>query len=175
LIIRSDEAIAAHIPSIEIGNDFFQATHPEHLFKECSHYVELVARPDQSPQILLRAMRVAVSQRGVAVVVIPGDVALQRLDKALPAWLLPSPPIVRPAENTLRDLAHLLDGGRRVTLLCGAGCAGAHDAVVDLARKLKAPIVHALRGKRVPRIRESIRRGHDRAARLRLCQPKSMT
>src|SRR6201991_2167026 len=98
-------AIAAHIPSIEIGIDFFQATHPEHLFKECSHYVEVVTRPDQLPQILLRAIRVAVSQRGVAVVVIPGDVALQRLDKPVPAWLLPSSPIVGPAEDTLRDLA----------------------------------------------------------------------
>src|SRR5258705_1425635 len=140
-------AIAAHIPSIEIGIDFFQATHPEHLFKECSHYAELVTRPDQLPQILLRAIRVAVSQRGVAVVVIPGDVALQRLDKSIPAWLLPSPPIVRPTEDMLRDLARLLNGGRRVTLLCGAGCVGAHDEVVELARKLKAPIVHALRGK----------------------------
>jgi pyruvate dehydrogenase (quinone) len=69
-------AIAAHIPSSEIGIDYFQATHPENLFKECSHYVELVTRGDQLPQVLLRAMRVAVAQRGVAVVVIPGDVAL---------------------------------------------------------------------------------------------------
>src|SRR6201981_3427183 len=64
-------AIAAHIPSSEIGIDFFQATHPETLFKECSHYAELVSQADQLPQILLRAMRVAVSQRGVAVVVLP--------------------------------------------------------------------------------------------------------
>jgi pyruvate dehydrogenase (quinone) len=140
-------AIAAHIPSREIGIDFFQATHPEQLFKECSHYIELVTRPDQLPQILLRAIRVAVSQRGVAVVVIPGDVALQRLEQPVPTWLSPSPPVVRPTDDTLRELAHLLDDGRRVTLLCGAGCAGAHDAVVSLARKLKAPIVHALRGK----------------------------
>ena len=93
-------AIAAHIPSIEIGIDYFQATHPEHLFKECSHYVELVTRPDQLPQILLRAMRVAVSQRGVAVVVIPGDVALQPLAKPVPTWLLPSSPIMRPTEDS---------------------------------------------------------------------------
>src|SRR5277367_416392 len=69
-------AIAAHIPSSEIGIDYFQATHPEFLFKECSHYVELVSNPNQLPQILTRAMRVAVARRGVAVVVIPGDVAL---------------------------------------------------------------------------------------------------
>jgi len=140
-------AIAAHIPSREIGIDFFQATHPEHLFKECSHYVELVTHPDQLPQVLLRAMRVAVAQRGVAVVVIPGDVALLPLAKPVPNWLLPAAPIIRPKEEELRDLSRLLNAGERVTMLCGAGCAGAHDEVVELARKLKAPIVHALRGK----------------------------
>jgi len=140
-------AIAAHIPSSETGIDYFQATHPEQLFKECSHYAEVVSQPDQLPQILLRAMRVAVAQRGVAVVVIPGNVALGPLAKPLPAWLLPSAPTVRPGDDELRRLAGLLNGGSRVTLLCGAGCAGAHDEVVELARKLRAPIVHALRGK----------------------------
>jgi pyruvate dehydrogenase (quinone) len=140
-------AIAAHIPSTEIGIDYFQATHPENLFKECSHYVELVTQPDQLPQILLRAMRVAVSQRGVAVVVIPGDVALKPLAKPVPTWLLPAAPIVRPRDEELRALSELLNGGDRVTLFCGAGCAGAHDEVVELARKLKAPIVHSMRGK----------------------------
>jgi pyruvate dehydrogenase (quinone) len=140
-------AIAAHIPSSEIGIDYFQATHPESVFKECSHYVELVTRADQLPQILLRAMRVAVSQKGVAVVVIPGDVALKPLAKPVPTWLLPSAPIIRPGDDELRALSELLKSGERVTLFCGAGCAGAHDEVVELARKLKAPIVHALRGK----------------------------
>jgi pyruvate dehydrogenase (quinone) len=140
-------AIAAHVPSSEIGIDYFQATHPENLFKECSHYVELVTHPDQLPQILLRAMRVAVSQRGVAVVVIPGDVALKPLAKQVPNWLLPAAPIVRPTDEDLGRLSTLLNRGERVTLFCGAGCAGVHDEVVELARKLKAPIVHSMRGK----------------------------
>jgi Thiamine pyrophosphate-requiring enzymes [acetolactate synthase, pyruvate dehydrogenase (cytochrome), glyoxylate carboligase, phosphonopyruvate decarboxylase] len=140
-------AIAAHIPSSEIGIDYFQATHPESLFQECSHYAELVSHPEQLPQVLLRAMRVAVAERGVAVVVIPGDIALQPLDAKVPTWLLPAPPVVRPKDDDLLALSRLLNEGDRVTLLCGAGCAGAHDAVVALARKLKAPIVHALRGK----------------------------
>src|ERR1700758_5126296 len=88
-------AIAAHIPSTELGIDYFQATHPESLFKECSHYVELVTHPDQLPQILLRAMRVAVSRKGVTVVVLPGDVALKPLKKPVPPWLLPAAPVVR--------------------------------------------------------------------------------
>src|SRR5579862_2159550 len=140
-------AIAAHIPSSEIGIDFFQATHPESLFKECSHYVELVSRPEQLPQILHRAMRVAVAKRGVAVVVMPGDVALKPLAAEIPTWLLPNKPVQVPNHDDLAQLAALLNVGERVTMLCGAGCAGAHDEVVELAAKLKAPIVHAFRGK----------------------------
>ncbi len=140
-------AIAAHIPSTEIGIDYFQATHPESLFKECSHYVELVSRPEQLPQILHRAMRVAVARRGVAVVVMPGDVALKPLAAEIPNWLLPNKPVQVPSEDDLGQLAALLNAGERVTMLCGAGCAGAHDEVVELAAKLKAPIVHAFRGK----------------------------
>jgi pyruvate dehydrogenase (quinone) len=140
-------AIAAHIPSTEIGTDYFQATHPESLFRECSHYVELVSDPEQLPQILTRAIRAAVSRRGVAVVVISGDVALRPLAKPVPKFLVPSAPIMRPSDLDLRTLAAYLNTGNRVTLMCGAGCAGAHDQVVELARKLQAPVVHALRGK----------------------------
>ena len=140
-------AIAAHIPSTEIGIDYFQETHPQILFKECSHYVELVSRADQLPQVLLRAMRVAVAKRGVAVVVLPGDIALQHLDKVVPGLIVPNMPVVRPAEEDLQRLAAHLNLGNRVTLFCGAGCVGAHDEVVELARKLQAPIVHTLRGK----------------------------
>jgi pyruvate dehydrogenase (quinone) len=140
-------AIAAHIPSSEIGIDYFQATHPESLFRECSHYVELVSNPGQLPQILNRAIRVAVARRGVAVVVIPGDVALKPVDAPVPAWLYPAKPRIQPNDSDIDQLAALLDEGSRVTLFCGAGCAGAHDEVLALAQKVKAPIVHSLRGK----------------------------
>jgi pyruvate dehydrogenase (quinone) len=140
-------AIAAHIPSTEIGIDYFQATHPESLFKDCSHYVELVSSPGQVAQVLNRAIRVAVAKRGVAVVVIPGDVALQPAHVASSSWLVPSRPVVSPAQRELDQLATLLDTSERVTLFCGAGCAGAHEEVMQLAQKLQAPIVHTLRGK----------------------------
>ena len=140
-------AIAAHIPSSEIGIDYFQATHPEQLFKECSHYAELASTPQLLPQILLRAMRVAVEKRGVAVVVIPGDVALAGCAQPVPKWLVPAQPVVRPTEGDIRRLAALLNEGSRLTLLAGAGCAGAHTELVELARRLKSPIVHPLRGK----------------------------
>jgi pyruvate dehydrogenase (quinone) len=140
-------AIAAHIPSREIGIDYFQATHPEHLFAECTHYVELVSSPEQLPQILQRAIRTAIGRRGVAVVVIPGDVALASLDATPPVFVAPPKPVMRPSENDLGRLASLLNDAGAVTLLCGAGCAGAHAEVTALAKRLKAPIVHPLRGK----------------------------
>ena len=140
-------AIAAHIPSEEIGSLYFQATHPENLFAECSHYVELVSNPEHLPRILEKAIRIAVAERGVAVVVIPGDIALKPTDVKAPTWLAPRPPVVRPSDVDLDALAGLLNAGKKVTMMCGAGCAGAHALVTELARTLGAPIVHSLRGK----------------------------
>ncbi|MBS7810720.1 ubiquinone-dependent pyruvate dehydrogenase [Roseococcus pinisoli] len=142
-------AIAAHIPSAEIGTDYFQATHPETLFRECSHYVELVSSPEQLPQILARAMRVAIAKRGVAVVVIPGDVALRPLKASVPDWIAPAAPRLVPGREVLTEFGAILNSSRRITLLCGAGCAEARAEVMELAEILKAPIVHALRGKEV--------------------------
>src|ERR1700743_4015378 len=101
-------AIAAHIPSSEIGIDYFQATHPEHLFKDCSHYVELVSNPKMLPQILKRAIRVAIARRGVAVVVLPGDVALMNIDAEVPEWIVPAAPVLRPSAADVEQLAALL-------------------------------------------------------------------
>ncbi len=143
-------AIAAQIPSPEIGSGYFQETHPQTLFAECSHYTELVSSANQMPRTLEVAIRTAVGRRGVSVVVIPGDVALQPAPEATPAkpdGLLPKPPVVTPAPDDLNRLAALLNGCGRVTILCGSGCAGAHDALLALGAKLKAPMVHALRGK----------------------------
>ncbi len=140
-------AIAAHIPSTEIGSHYFQATHPENLFAECSHYVELVSNPDHLPRILEKAIRIAVAERGVSVVVIPGDVALQPNTAKPAAWLAPKPPVVRPSDSDLDALADLLNAGEKITMMCGAGCAGAHAQITELAGTLNAPIVHSLRGK----------------------------
>jgi pyruvate dehydrogenase (quinone) len=143
-------AIAAQIPSGETGAGYFQETHPQTLFKECSHYCELVAGANQMPRVLEIAIREAVTKRGASVVVIPGDVALQgAVDAPLPTReaLIPATPVVKPAARDLKTLATLLNGAPRVTLLCGSGCAGAHDLLLALGERLKAPMVHALRGK----------------------------
>ncbi|AYN96195.1 ubiquinone-dependent pyruvate dehydrogenase [Pseudomonas sp. LTJR-52] len=140
-------AIAAHIPSSEIGLSYFQETHPQELFKECSHFVELVSNPAQMPEVLHRAMRAAILQRGVAVIVIPGDVALLEVDAGKTAWPVLNPPRLMPSEQDINRLATLLADSKAVTLMCGSGCADYHDEVVALADMLGAPVVHALRGK----------------------------
>ncbi|MGU3475851.1 ubiquinone-dependent pyruvate dehydrogenase [Methylobacterium sp. D48H] len=143
-------AIAAQIPSAEIGRGYFQETHPQNLFQECSHYCELVSSPAQLPGVIETAIRVAVAERGVAVVVIPGDVGLMAMPGNAPelsAALVPPPPVVRPREADLDALAGMLNAAGRVTLFCGRGCAGAHAELLQLAEALKAPVVHALGGK----------------------------
>lgn len=141
-------AIAAHIPSSEIGSGYFQETHPQELFRECSHYCELVSSPEQLPQVLGIAMRKAILNRGVSVVVIPGDVALSAAPEGASAeWYPPQMPQVQPQAAELAKLAETLNNGKNITLLCGSGCAGAHEEVIRLAETLKAPVVHALRGK----------------------------
>lgn len=139
--------IAAHIPSTEIGLGYFQETHPQELFRECSHFAELVTNASQFPRVLERAMRTAIDERGVAVVVLPGDVALSELPDAVPRWSATSPSAIVPSDAELSRLAALLDQSEAVTLMCGSGVAGAHDEVVALADALGAPVVHALRGK----------------------------
>jgi pyruvate dehydrogenase (quinone) len=143
-------AIAAQIPSAEIGGGYFQETHPQNLFSDCSVYCELVSDPAQMPYVLENAIRAAVGERGVAVVVIPGDVALKPAPErgvSPRAGLLPPAPIVTPGDEQINALADLLNDARRVTLFCGRGCKGAHEQLMSLAETLKSPIVHALGGK----------------------------
>jgi pyruvate dehydrogenase (quinone) len=141
-------AIAAHIPRSEIGSQYFQETHPQELFRECSVYCELVSTAEMTPRILEMAMRAAVEERGVAVVVIPGEVFLQRAEyawRARPVVVARS--VVRPDDESVQRAATILNDAGAVTILAGAGVEGSHDAVIAAAATLNAPIVHALRGK----------------------------
>ncbi len=142
-------AIAAQIPLDEVGSQYFQETHPQELFRECSVYCELVSKAEMALRIVEMAMRSAIEQRGVAVVVVPGEVFLSQLNN--PDWkigpVFPTRSVLRPADESLRQAADILNRSTRTTILAGAGCAGAHDEVVELAGTLRAPIVHALRGK----------------------------
>lgn len=141
-------AIASHIPQSQVGMEYFQATHPEQLFKECSAYAELVSEASQAPCILMSAIQHAWARRDVGVVVLPGDIA----DAPAEMKNLVHPPSytrenVVPEHESVSLLARMLDDHRRITFFCGAGCAGAEDKVVRLANRLKAPIAYTWRGK----------------------------
>ena len=141
-------AIAAQISSNEIGSGYFQETHPEYLFGQCSHYCELVSQPEQMPRVLEIAMQTAISKRGVAVVAIPGDVAMRDAVEQSPrVHLSEAKPSVCPSDDEINILSDLLNRSEKITILGGAGCAGAHQELIKLAEKLQAPIVHAMRGK----------------------------
>jgi pyruvate dehydrogenase (quinone) len=141
-------AIAAQIPSHEIGSGYFQETHPEHLFAQCSHYCELISQPEQMPRVLEIAMQTAIARRGVSVVALPGDIALRNAVEQEPRLHFPPPkPTVCPANDEIEALAKVLNDSEKITILAGAGCAEAHAELIAVAGKLNAPIVHALRGK----------------------------
>ena len=141
-------AIAAHIPGVEIGGEYFQETHPQELFRECSVYCELASVPAQLPRLMEMAMRAALQRGGVAVVVVPGEVFVADAPHdARPARLRAVSPVVRPDGESLAAAAQVLNAASRVTILAGAGCAGGHDQLIGLAAALKAPVVHAFRGK----------------------------
>ncbi|MEU6985937.1 pyruvate dehydrogenase [Streptomyces sp. NPDC046324] len=141
-------ALASHIPSSEIGLGYFQETHPDRLFSECSHYSELISNPRQMPRLLQTAIQHAIGQSGVSVVSLPGDIASEPApDKAWETALVTSRPTVRPSDAEITALARMIDEAERVTLFCGSGTAGAHAEVMQFAELVKAPVGHALRGK----------------------------
>jgi pyruvate dehydrogenase (quinone) len=141
-------AIASHIPISEIGTGYFQETHPEQLFRECSHYCELIASPKQMPRTLQFAMQSAICQGGVGVVVLPGDVAGMNMPSGVfTHGVVATRPVIRPPDDEVARLADLINDAERVTLFCGSGCAGAQEELLALAETLKAPIGHAYRGK----------------------------
>jgi pyruvate dehydrogenase (quinone) len=141
-------AIASHIPSSEIGTGYFQETHPENLFRECSHYCELISNPKQFERVLHIAMQSAVGKGGVGVIVLPGDVAGMEIPPDSSSRSLATHrPTARPGEKELARLAEMINSSKKVALFCGIGCADAHDEVVALAEKLKSPVGHSYRGK----------------------------
>ncbi|MFE3325341.1 pyruvate dehydrogenase [Streptomyces sp. NPDC059176] len=141
-------ALASHIPSSEIGLGYFQETHPDQLFRECSHYCELISNPAQMPRLLQTAIQHAVGRGGVSVVSLPGDIAAhQAPEKSIEHALVTSRPTVRPGDAEIDSLARMIDDADRVTLFCGSGTAGAHAEVMQFAERVKSPVGHALRGK----------------------------
>ncbi|GAB2806604.1 pyruvate dehydrogenase [Streptomyces daliensis] len=141
-------ALASHIPSSEIGTGFFQETHPDRLFSECSHYSELISSPAQMPRVLQTAIQHAVGQQGVSVLALPGDLAAEQAPESPEEHaIVTSRPTVRPGDAEVDALARMIDDSEKITLFCGSGTAGAHEEVMEFAERIKSPVGHALRGK----------------------------
>lgn len=141
-------AIVSQIPSTELGTTYFQETSPEQIFKDCSHYCGVISEPDQMPRIVAIAMRTAIAKRGVSVIVLPGNIAIQ--DCAAPAvalGFLANESKLVPPDADLAKAANLINKAQRITILAGAGCEGSHAELLKVAEHLQAPIVHAFRGK----------------------------
>ncbi|WP_297850651.1 pyruvate dehydrogenase [uncultured Corynebacterium sp.] len=143
-------AIASHIPSQEIGSNFFQETHPEKIFQECSGYCEMANSAAQGARILHHAIQSTMAGNGVSVFVMPGDIAGQ---EAADMPLLEST-IARgddkrvfPDPGEAARLVEAINKADSVTLFCGVGTAGAREDVLALAEKIKAPIGHSFGGK----------------------------
>lgn len=140
-------AIASHIPSVQIGQMYFQETHPDRLFNECSVYNEMISSAEQAPRVVNAAIRHAVELSGVSVITLPGDVSDLKATSPSPKYLPSRRPVLSPNEEDVRQLADVLNRAKKVAIFAGAGVEGAHDEVIELADVLKAPIGHTLRGK----------------------------
>ena len=140
-------AIASHIPSVQIGQMYFQETHPDRLFNECSVYNEMISSAEQAPRVVNAAIRHAVELSGVSVISLPGDVSDLKASSPSPKYVPSRRPVLTPNEEDVRQLADVLNRAKKVAIFAGAGVEGAHDEVIELADVLKAPIGHTLRGK----------------------------
>ena len=140
-------AIASHIPSVQIGQMYFQETHPDRLFNECSVYNEMISSAEQAPRVVNAAIRHAVELSGVSVITLPGDVSDLKATSRSPKYVPSRRPVLSPNEEDVRQLADVLNRAKKVAIFAGAGVEGAHDEVIELADALKAPIGHTLRGK----------------------------
>ena len=140
-------AIASHIPSVQIGSTYFQETHPDRIFEECSVYNELISSAAQSPRTVNSAIRHAVGLGGVAVITLPGDITDLKAVEHVPTYAPARPATLTPNPADIDEAAALLNKADKVAIFAGAGVEGAHDEVIALADALKAPIGHSLRGK----------------------------
>ena len=140
-------AIASHIPSVQIGSMYFQETHPDRIFEECSVYNELISSAAQSPRTVNSARRHAPRLGGVSLIPLPGDVSDLKAVEHVPTYAPARPATLAPNATDIEEAAALLNKADKVAIFAGAGVEGAHDEVIALADALKAPIGHSLRGK----------------------------
>ena len=142
-------AIASHIPSDEVGSNFPQEIKAKQIFESCSHFCEMATHPQQAIKLFCSAMQHAITKRGVSVIILPGDIAAQKIDYRIPnqTCIHHTHPVIRPNENELEELAHQLNRSEKIGVYVGAGCQGAHEQLIALCELLKAPMAHTSRSK----------------------------
>src|SRR5258706_3928192 len=139
--------IATQIVRQDLGFESIQEIDYGDVFKGCSVYCEMIVTPEQARRKTVAACQAALTKRGVAVLVVPADVASAASHDEAPYTVHAKHPLIRPADSDLDEMAAILNGSDAITIYAGAGCAGAHDEVVATAARLKAPIAHTSRGK----------------------------
>ncbi len=141
-------AIATHIPLAEIGSQYFQETRPDWIFADCTKYLGYATTALQMPRLAELALQVAVLEKGVGMVILPGDVGREKIDTPLlPRPIPTSRPMTLPAPDELDHLARLIEHARKIVIYGGAGCWDARDEVLALSDKVHAPVAYAYRGK----------------------------
>ena len=143
-------AIAGQVPTRFLGTEYFQETHPERIFRDCSHYCEAAYTAVQAATMSRLAIQTAITKRGVGLVCIPGDTMAQPAAVDLPAHpFFTDPPRIRPTDADLDKLAQILNSAQRPIIFGGDGCRGGREQVLALSQKLNAPIGYSYRGKDV--------------------------
>jgi pyruvate dehydrogenase (quinone) len=139
--------VASQVTRCELGFDFIQEVDFKAVYKGCSVFCEMVTTPEQARRLAVAACQAAITRRGVAVLILPVDVADSDAADELPYSVHANRPVIRPSDQDLDQMARLLDAGSNITIYAGSGCFGAHDQVVELAARLRAPVAHTSRGK----------------------------
>ena len=143
-------AIVTHIPSHEIGTDYFQETRPELIFADCTRYIGYVTAPGQMPRLAALALEAAILERGVGMVIVPGDVGVMQVEGPTDNRpLAKSRPKIRPLDADLDTLAERIEASSRPMIFGGEGCRDARGEVLQLARLLHAPVGYSYRAKDV--------------------------
>ena len=140
--------IASTIPTKEFGTNYFQETNITKLFDDCSCYNQIATTAEQVPRMLQSALQHSIHKNGVAIIGLPGDISnLPSAEIETTTSVFRNNPVIRPSENELLQLADLLNQHKNITIFCGIGAADAHDEIITLASKLKAPVGYSYKGK----------------------------
>jgi thiamine pyrophosphate-dependent acetolactate synthase large subunit-like protein len=140
-------ALSGEMARKQLGTDYFQATNTDLLFRDVSLYTETVSSPEQAPAVIHQAISAAYAGRGVAHLTLPADVLQATVAAGVPsiATLSPLPEVV-PTEEAIADAAKRIDASRRIVIMCGAGCRGAAAELRAISDRLKAPLIHSVKG-----------------------------